>query len=200
MRIRVIGGLCLAVGMLFLSTLSFAQVLGQTQDAPESAEHAYARQQYEGAVELNRVQAEKTAERKAAFNRDQAEKTAAAKDLQKDCNTPTPKWAIEQFLIPLRRKTETPGDYKIRKNACFDAFTQLSPAHAADVSATVGAMGHGVAVGSIELDRLKLKLEYADACAAVYQKTIDERAADITTRESELITTCRSADLYPPHK
>jgi hypothetical protein len=55
-------------------------------------------------------------------------------------------------------------------------------------------------VDSVSLKLLKLKLEYADACAAVYQKTIDERAADITTRESELIKTCRSADLYPPHK
>jgi hypothetical protein len=44
------------------------------------------------------------------------------------------------------------------------------------------------------------RLQYVDKCLAVYHKTIDERAADITTREAELIKECKSFDMYPPKK
>jgi hypothetical protein len=44
------------------------------------------------------------------------------------------------------------------------------------------------------------QLKNVDACLAVYNKTIDEKAADITTRESELIQVCKGLDMYPPAK
>jgi hypothetical protein len=44
------------------------------------------------------------------------------------------------------------------------------------------------------------QLKNVDACLAVYSKTIDEKAADITTRESELIQACKILSLYPPGK
>jgi hypothetical protein len=51
-----------------------------------------------------------------------------------------------------------------------------------------------------QCDLLKTKLKYADDCRKVYDKTIDEKAADITTRESELIKACRELEMYPPPK
>lgn len=45
---------------------------------------------------------------------------------------------------------------------------------------------------------MKFNLDHADECAAIYQKTIDEKAADITTRETDQIKACKSAGLYPP--
>jgi predicted nucleic acid-binding Zn-ribbon protein len=51
-----------------------------------------------------------------------------------------------------------------------------------------------------KLPLLKSRLEHADDCVAVYNKTIDEKVSDITTRESEQIKACKSLDLYPPNK
>jgi hypothetical protein len=49
-----------------------------------------------------------------------------------------------------------------------------------------------------ECAKLRILLDHTDDCLAVYKKTIDERAADITTRESELITACKALGMYPP--
>jgi hypothetical protein len=51
-----------------------------------------------------------------------------------------------------------------------------------------------------ELSVLTTKLRYVDICASVYRKTIDKKAGDMTLRDSEQVSECRSLDLYPPAK
>jgi hypothetical protein len=51
-----------------------------------------------------------------------------------------------------------------------------------------------------ELPTLESRLKHADECVAVYKKTIDEKVADLTTRESEQIKACMALGLYPPDK
>ena len=50
------------------------------------------------------------------------------------------------------------------------------------------------------LPTLESRIRHADDCVAVYQKTIDKKVSDLTTRESEQIKACQSEDLYPPDK
>jgi TonB family protein len=50
------------------------------------------------------------------------------------------------------------------------------------------------------VEQSRLQLEHADECVKVFQETIDKKASDLTTRETEWITGCKSVDLYPPEK
>jgi hypothetical protein len=164
---------------------------GQTQqsagpspdkEAPESAEHKYARQQLEPAAKLMVALGQQA--------------TAVNKQEDKDCGPVNLRTVAydsngQSFPAPPREKKESRADYEVRKNACLAAFRQLqnTPALFAALDA------------AIQNDKaLQFKLDHADDCAAIYQKTIDEKAADTTTRESEQIKACRSADLYPPRK
>jgi hypothetical protein len=93
-------------------------------------------------------------------------------------------------LVPPRDKKEPRGSYIARENACVAAWHAVESTSAALDTFTQRTRSNN----------LELKLKIVDACAAVYQKTIDEKAADITTREAELIKECRSLDSYPPHQ
>lgn len=52
----------------------------------------------------------------------------------------------------------------------------------------------------IELPMLKLRMDEADRCLAIFTATIDKKTSDLTTRETEQLQACRSANLYPPPK
>jgi hypothetical protein len=164
---------------------------GQTQqsatpapdkEVPESAEHKYARQQLEPAAKLMVALGQQS--------------TAASEREDKACGPLNLRIVAydsdgQKFLAPPREKKESRADYEARKNTCLAAFRQLQ-----NTPALSGALG-----AAIENDKaLKFKLDHVDGCAAVYRKTIDEKAADITTREAEQIKACQSVDLYPPHK
>lgn len=43
-------------------------------------------------------------------------------------------------------------------------------------------------------------IQSADLCFKVYNQTIDKRSGDLTTREADQITHCKSMGLYPPRK
>jgi hypothetical protein len=49
-----------------------------------------------------------------------------------------------------------------------------------------------------QLDLMKARMENADSCVQVYRDTIDKKNADLTTRESQAIQSCRYLGLYPP--
>jgi len=49
-----------------------------------------------------------------------------------------------------------------------------------------------------ELKRWQLRLIHVDDCVKVFRKTIDKTSADLTVRDTELITGCKALDLYPP--
>jgi hypothetical protein len=87
-------------------------------------------------------------------------------------------------------KKQALAEYEARKNACI-----------ADWRAESAGMTL-VALEAVNRKYVSLtfNLQHADECAVIYKKTIDEKAADITTRESEQIKACQSVDLYPPRK
>jgi hypothetical protein len=51
-----------------------------------------------------------------------------------------------------------------------------------------------------EVHRAMSQMQYADDCAAVFRQTIDKKNGDLTTRETELIGSCKALDQYPPAK
>jgi len=46
----------------------------------------------------------------------------------------------------------------------------------------------------------KQQVDVADVCLKLYRSTIDKKTSDLTTRESEGISACRSLNSYPPEK
>jgi TonB family protein len=46
----------------------------------------------------------------------------------------------------------------------------------------------------------KAQMDNAETCVLIYKSTIDKRATDLTTRESEGVKACQSLNLYPPQK
>ena len=50
------------------------------------------------------------------------------------------------------------------------------------------------------LKLLRLRMDSADVCLNLYRETIDRKLSDLTTRESDQITACKSIDNYPPYK
>src|ERR1035437_6451353 len=46
----------------------------------------------------------------------------------------------------------------------------------------------------------KRQVEVADDCLKLYRSTIDKKTVDLTTRESDGISGCRSLNSYPPEK
>ena len=152
------------------------------KEAPESAEHKYARQQLEAAAELRHDLVQQAS---AVAGRE--EQTCGPIDL----STVAYDSDGQAFPAPRREKKETRANYEARKNACLAAFRQYRK------------LPELIAAGETALQNstaLKFKLDHADDCAAIYRKTIDEKAADITTREAEQIKACQSVDLYPPRK
>lgn len=52
----------------------------------------------------------------------------------------------------------------------------------------------------VPIDRLEKQLLNVDLCVTVYRQTIDKRISDLTTRESDLVNSCKALDLYPPER
>ena len=48
--------------------------------------------------------------------------------------------------------------------------------------------------------RAKQQVEVVDVCLKLYRSTIDKKTSDLTTREIEGISECRSLNSYPPEK
>jgi hypothetical protein len=69
-----------------------------------------------------------------------------------------------------------------------------------DPSVNMDAMQKQMAKSEDELDLLKLRLGLADDCLKVYQRTIDKKVSDQTTRDVEQIKACQTLNLYPPPK
>ena len=46
----------------------------------------------------------------------------------------------------------------------------------------------------------KMRLDHVDECLAVYNKTIDKKISDLTTRDVDSVAACKAAELYPPQK
>jgi len=103
----------------------------------------------------------------------------------------------QDYMVPPRptfkhetasEKKQALAEYEARKAACIADYKER-PVMIAELDANIQ-----------KSKDLKFKLDHADECAAIYRKTIDEKAADITTREAEQIKACQSAGLYPPGK
>jgi hypothetical protein len=47
------------------------------------------------------------------------------------------------------------------------------------------------------LDKRDRQLAYVDDCTAIYQKTIDMKQSDLTTRQADQVKACKALDLYP---
>ncbi|MGA2723858.1 MAG: hypothetical protein ABSG79_15790 [Bryobacteraceae bacterium] len=147
----------------------------QPETTTESAEHKYARQKLEPvAKRLDELM------RLAEAN---GERMKSACSYLDEPNSGRPVFRAHEKSS---EKKEALANYEARKDACQKAVADNTAAEAAAVA--------------IESSRLEIKLKHADECAAVYQKTIDEKASDVTTRETEQIKACQSIDLYPPAK
>jgi hypothetical protein len=188
---------------LALAVVAFGQT--QPPAAPESAEHKYARQAVEAEEEAWHKRADDTAQQVKAAS-EQSERDCGPLDtrvLLHDSNAYSlgPRYD-GSFLGPPPPSKHEKGttkealaNYEVRKNACLADLKKQ-----ADLSDT-SAYYTRVPVPDWDiLKTLKFRLDHADDCAAIYRKTIDEKAADITTREAEQIKVCKDADLYPPGK
>ena len=142
--------------------------------APESAEHQFARQQYEEAIDL----LSKLDQQIASIKGQSAGLKSQA------CRRPD---------IPLGAEYEAYSD-------CLDGQDAMIRMRAT-LNARVPPLDNEKRrLTGTELPILKLRMEYADQCLAIYTTTIDKKASDLTTRETEQLQACRSANLYPPPK
>jgi hypothetical protein len=166
-----------------LSTLAsfflfVATSMCQTAVTPESPEHHFARLKYEEAVQQYgdiEQQMEPLKAKSAAF----------AKVLDEaQCVNPHAERTLDKKALDVYLK-------------CLAARKQ------------VAEMGEAVSKELLRLDKeqkkwdppgLKVRMDHADDCLAVYNTTIDKKTGDLTTREADQITACKLADLYPPHK
>jgi TonB family protein len=61
-------------------------------------------------------------------------------------------------------------------------------------------LGNQLNAANPAVDLLRVRMENADACAAIYPRTIDRKVSDLTTRETETVKACQTIGLYPPQK